>query len=400
MSNEDTPKTYIYLLRGAKTDEVMKYAPAFMLLSQIALRARRTDRFNIEGLSQFEAELGDHKSIGISRSQYRTAIEKLKNWKIIAIRTTNRGTIAKLLDQSIFDINAEVKSPTETPSDSHQIATNNNDNKEKKERINNRLSINSAFFFNHLDATNLTGPFIELIEAKHVNSYLRKSIKHRTLSESQTRNLLKYFLRFILKPANEYRILKDILVHWIRWVEKNLSIPEVDSKNNYLLEENKRFWTIFHSSLLEDCGTTEPEVQSLNTSLPNAEVICAPQREPNKKAKSKKSLDDTIVSLKYSEKFRQRIIESIKESPPLSHCEVFGLMDAIRSFDESENYCGSEDDLVAFFICRLSDWSTKHEPIRETSWFQRLLTANSPEAFAKKVNRHRKESLAAYSHSL
>ena len=68
--------SYIQLKRSKTTDELMKYPSAFMLLTQIALRARRTDSLNINDLKVGEALVGDFESIGLTRQEYRTALKK------------------------------------------------------------------------------------------------------------------------------------------------------------------------------------------------------------------------------------------------------------------------------------------------------------------------------------
>ncbi len=82
--------------------------PAFALLTQIALRANRMDpAYSIYQLKANEALVGDHKTIGLSRQQYRDAILRLEAHGLATFRKTNQGTIAVLTNKAIFDINAE-----------------------------------------------------------------------------------------------------------------------------------------------------------------------------------------------------------------------------------------------------------------------------------------------------
>lgn len=137
-------KGYIKLNRGLKTLELLKNNKAFLLLTHIALRAKRTSEFNIYGLIVGEALLGDYKNYGMSRQEYRTALHNLKKWDFITTRTTNRGTIARIIDNSIYDINEETQQParqptanqqatTKQPSTNHQTTTNKNDKNEKND---------------------------------------------------------------------------------------------------------------------------------------------------------------------------------------------------------------------------------------------------------------------------
>jgi len=127
---------FIMLHRSEETNELMKYPPAFMLLTQIALRARRTNRFNLEELKPGEALIGDHPSIGLSEQQYRTAKKKLKKWGFATFRSTNKGTIAKISTTEIYDINIEnsndqnnIQATDNQRAGNIQETTNNNVNK-------------------------------------------------------------------------------------------------------------------------------------------------------------------------------------------------------------------------------------------------------------------------------
>jgi hypothetical protein len=129
---------YIKLNRGPATEELMKEPDCYMLLSVIAYRARRTQDFNVQNLKLQEALIGDYQSVGLTRQRYRTALKKLVKWGYITTRTTNKGTIATLLNSSIFDINSEsgnqqVNQPPTNgqPSSNHQATTNNKDKKDK-----------------------------------------------------------------------------------------------------------------------------------------------------------------------------------------------------------------------------------------------------------------------------
>jgi hypothetical protein len=83
--------------------------PAFVLLTQIALRANRMDpAYSIYQLKANEAVIGDHKKIGLSRQQYRDAVLRLEACGLVTFRKTNQGTIAVLTNTAIFDINAEL----------------------------------------------------------------------------------------------------------------------------------------------------------------------------------------------------------------------------------------------------------------------------------------------------
>ena len=138
-------KGFIKLKRSDATWELLQDPKAFVLLTLIALRAKRTGDFNIYQLKIGQALIGDYKACGLTRKEYRNAKGRLKRHGLADFRATNKGTIATLLDNSIYDINEEVSGPAkgnhttnQGPAEGDQEATNKNEKKgknEKKERI-------------------------------------------------------------------------------------------------------------------------------------------------------------------------------------------------------------------------------------------------------------------------
>jgi hypothetical protein len=136
----DESRGWIKLMRTEHTEALLHtYPNAFRLLTQIALRGRRTDS-TVLGLQRGEALIGDYKSIGLTRQKYRTALQLLCTLGFLTIKTTNRGTIAKLVGTSVYDINIETDNQQlnhqitiKQPSDNHQITTNKEDKKIKRE---------------------------------------------------------------------------------------------------------------------------------------------------------------------------------------------------------------------------------------------------------------------------
>lgn len=113
---------HLRLLKSEATNELLKDHNAFILFTYIALRAKRSGDFSVHGLTIGEALLGDHDTYGMSRQTYRTALAHLKKYQIINHRTTNKGTIVKIVCKTIFDINQDedVKNLTnEQPSSNH-----------------------------------------------------------------------------------------------------------------------------------------------------------------------------------------------------------------------------------------------------------------------------------------
>jgi hypothetical protein len=140
------PKGFVMLNRGEDTVDLMKDPNAYTLLSSIAYRARRNNEPNIKNLKTGEALIGDWRSIGLTESKYRSAKKRLDKYGLATFKGTKRGTIAKLTDTRIFDINEENKngkpySKTTDDSRPNQRLTRSKKRKRKKEEI-NKGSIN------------------------------------------------------------------------------------------------------------------------------------------------------------------------------------------------------------------------------------------------------------------
>ncbi len=135
---------FIKLMRTEKTRELMKNADTFLLATVIAFRARRNSDFNVFDLKVGESFLGDYENYGMTARRYRTAKDRLEKWSIATFRTTTRGTIAKLCETGIYDINADASDkqndnqPTnKRRTDDKQATTNKNYKNEKKEKNGN-----------------------------------------------------------------------------------------------------------------------------------------------------------------------------------------------------------------------------------------------------------------------
>lgn len=111
---------FIKFIRDSEESDFLleKYPNAFLLLCLIAKRARRVAN-HPDGLEIGQAYLGDHFKCGLTRQQYRTALNVLTIRGHITIlencRTrqksttgsTTVGTLVKLLSSNVWDINIE-----------------------------------------------------------------------------------------------------------------------------------------------------------------------------------------------------------------------------------------------------------------------------------------------------
>jgi hypothetical protein len=130
---------FLKLRRSAEAFEVLiNYPQAFQLLSVIAWRAKRTNDFSAHGLNIGEALIGDFKNYSMTEQQYRTSKKRLSDWNFVSFRATPLGTIAKILDTSIYDINAEmdnVETTDEQRASNGPVTTIKNERNSKKKEV-------------------------------------------------------------------------------------------------------------------------------------------------------------------------------------------------------------------------------------------------------------------------
>jgi len=102
---------FIKLKRSNATWELLQDPKAFGLLTLIAMRAKRTGNFSVHRLKIGQALIGGHKACGLTRKEYRNAMIRLKRYGLADFKAANKGTIATLLDNRIYDINEQVSPP-------------------------------------------------------------------------------------------------------------------------------------------------------------------------------------------------------------------------------------------------------------------------------------------------
>ncbi len=199
--------SYIKVVRESTTGAwIMRKRPtAYLLLELIAKRAKRSDSYPDKSLEMGEAEIGDYLSYGATRQIYRDDISFLKTNQQITIRTTNKGTIAKLISNAVFDINEEegtTKRTRKEPSKNHQRTTNKNIKnikKIKKKKETTPLTLKELYQFgiHH-------GYWIE--DVKETHESIIRSIENGD----------KY------KVAN----IKLTLINWLKRAERNGDIKK------------------------------------------------------------------------------------------------------------------------------------------------------------------------------
>ena len=135
-----TDDTFVKFKRSNQTEEIIKDR-AFSLLALIAIRAKRSNGFNIDGLEVGEAMIGDYKACGMTEQTYRTSKKKLEKWGFATFKATNKGTIAKLINSIVFDINIEhsneqanTRLTDDQRTGNERVTTNKNEKNEKNEK--------------------------------------------------------------------------------------------------------------------------------------------------------------------------------------------------------------------------------------------------------------------------
>jgi len=155
-------ETYIKSFRTPDRYAIMKkHPPTFILLDYIAHHARR-EPDKILNLNIGEVFLGRDlvkDKLGLTESEYKTAKKNLEKWDIVTFKPTNKGTVAKLINNCIFDINlfqndepGDKQKTSKCRTGGEQATTNNKEKKEKKYKNNNsgkRKSISTRFSQNN-----------------------------------------------------------------------------------------------------------------------------------------------------------------------------------------------------------------------------------------------------------
>lgn len=128
-----------------------KHPFAFLLLYWIARRARRISGLT-DGLDIGTAKIGDWEEMGMSRQNYRTALKVLIKYKFLEILETNRtrkksttgstteGTLVRLLDSRIWDINPEPTNQRSNHCPTTAQPLPNHERRKNKKDISNDIS--------------------------------------------------------------------------------------------------------------------------------------------------------------------------------------------------------------------------------------------------------------------
>jgi hypothetical protein len=123
----------------------------YLIMSQAMFRALRNEesQFNIHKLKSGQALLGDFEKLGLSRQQYRDALDRIvKIYKIGTIQGTNKGTIITIINTTFCDINLPTEEPSKEPKKNQQRTTKEEVRSKKKEIILSEAALSLLEYFN------------------------------------------------------------------------------------------------------------------------------------------------------------------------------------------------------------------------------------------------------------
>ena len=231
---------FIKMLRTVELKMLLRKPNEFTLLSIIAVRANRGGDFNIYGLKEGEALIGDYENYGMSRQTYRTSKTNLQKKGYITTKITNKGTVAKLLLNPIFDINESSSNqqgnhPTTNKVTTQQPLTRSKEIKNEKKDIYGEFKNVFLTTDERVRGVEKVGEkkFFELVE--RLSCYIEQQGKDKYKSHYAT--LLNWHRKD--QPQNippEFRKMKgeDKTDYFVRLINEGIDVEDI--KQEYLTQ--------------------------------------------------------------------------------------------------------------------------------------------------------------------
>ncbi len=227
---------FIKLNRGEGIALLEHDPKAYLLLAQIALRARRKNGEHlITPLKPNQAFIGDYKKTGLTRAEYRTAQQRLAKYGLATFEPRRKGTIATLISTAVYDINAEQEVSFEQPSNSPMKIAENQP--AQNQRITTKEPINNQEGARGQPLTRMEEPRKE--ESKKATTATRSGDvlyeclrKHQSLSAEDKKSLMVYPEDRVIKAiewAGQTEI-KTTLIQALHWHCKQPEPPRVSEK--------------------------------------------------------------------------------------------------------------------------------------------------------------------------
>ncbi len=175
--------------KSREFDELIRVRPsAFVLLAVIVQRAKKLPTDYDSGTEVGEAFIGDYSTYGASEQNYRTDKSYLKKFGLVTFRTTNRGTIAKVEDTSIFDIRRSYltdKLTSEQHPNNRQSTIKQEVRIKKKDEEASQATEKIAFFQN--DPISVSEPDHTLSKEDYWNKYAPYIAEELGIEDSSTK---------------------------------------------------------------------------------------------------------------------------------------------------------------------------------------------------------------------
>lgn len=161
---------------------------AFALLAVIVDRARKVPLTIKDGIEVGEALIGNYEEYGATEQTYKTDKHYLKKFGIATFKSTSKGTIAKLVNSSIFDISRNLSTDKSTggqQTTNEQPTTKQEVRSKKEEASQAKPMEKNAFFHNRPTENLLNEPNQSLNEDKDAHS----AYKNNNTSDDEKREL-------------------------------------------------------------------------------------------------------------------------------------------------------------------------------------------------------------------
>jgi hypothetical protein len=209
---------------------------AFALLAIIVDRARKVPLTIKDGIEVGEALIGDYEKYGATEQTYKTDKNYLKKFGITTFKSTSKGTIAKLVNSSIFDISRNLstdKSTGEQQATNEQPTTKQEVRSKKEETSQAKPMEKNAFFHDRHTETLLNETNQSLNEDAH------SAYKDNNTSDDEKREL--YWNTHAPSLAREIDIQEESLQYLNAkkdWMKK-VKVPSPGSIKAFLNHANE-----------------------------------------------------------------------------------------------------------------------------------------------------------------
>lgn len=218
-------------MRSSNVEQLLANPSSFIVLTCIAYRAKRDpSELDKQNLDLGEAKVGDYKSLGLTRQKYRAAIDNLKQWGLITTKTTNRGTIAKLANTTVFDINLKIDNQQNNQQKS--VKNSNQQNNQQNNHQDNQQTTNKTT--NKENVENVENPFDLEDEKTEGSQQDNQQITNKATSEATNKTTTnKNKQEELKKKKTKAKKEKSFFVSPPSWVDSDLweDFMEVRARN-------------------------------------------------------------------------------------------------------------------------------------------------------------------------